>query len=380
VTFISPDVTPFVDLRIYDKQPSDLLNRALVDAATKLPSWVPQEGNTEMVILEGQALETSEEVFAINRLPGAMTEVVLALNSIPRLQGAAPTATVTFTCMDTLGHTIPGGTNLRAPASITGSVDVFFTTDTSATAAPGSATTAAVGITGTSNTDAANAIPAGTALDILDPIFVANDCLLATPIGTGALPEAQLAYLSRGISILANLNSTLVSPAQFENYATSNGAFRAFVQNNFDATTGDSTTGVISVAVIGQNGALLTTGQKTAMQVAMTALAQANLTVRVVDPTVITQDVVVAVSAIPGTDPTALTAAIVAAVTGYLSTDTWPWSGTLHYDRLSDIIDNVAGVDFSSLTTPSANVTLSGFGPLLNTQATDVTVTVTVET
>jgi hypothetical protein len=285
---------------------------------------------------------------------------------------------VTFTLADTFGHTVPAGTNLRIPASVTGTVDVYFTTDAATISAAGNATTNPVGITGTVNTDAANAIPAGVLLDVLDPLYIVNFCQLTQSVGAGALPESGIAFLSRGVTALRSLNSTLVRSAQFVDYALANGAFRAFAEDNYDATLGSSAEGVISVAVIGENGALLSSGAKTAMSVAMNALTQANLVVRVVDPTITTVAVTATVMAVAGQDPTALHTAVLAAVNGYLSANLWPWNSTVRVNKLLNVIETVPGVDYvvGNLTAPTGDVALTGFGPL----AVAGTVTVTVET
>jgi hypothetical protein len=378
VSNITPDISAYVDLRIYDRQPTDLLTRALADAAYKLPGWVPREANTEMVILEGQALEVIEEVYAINRLPGAIMQVVLGAFGIPQLPGAAPQATVTFSVTDTLGHTIPANTNLRLPSTTTGAGDVYFVTTAAAVAQPGSSVTAAVAIVGASNTDVANNVTAGTPIDVLDPLYIVNGCTLASTVTTGALPETGLAYLSRGITALRGLNSTLAIADQFENFALANGAFRAYVEDNYDATVPATAEGVISVAVLGQNGVLLTSGQKTALQIAMNAQAQANLVVRVVDPALTTVNVTGTVMGVLGQDPVALQAAIVTALQLYLSPNTWLFDGTVHYDKLTDIIDNVPGVDYvvGALTTPTTNINLTGFAPLAQAGSMNITVNV----
>lgn len=365
MTDVSPDVTQYVDLRIYDRQPTALLQRAITNAAIVLPTWVPAEANTEMVILEGQALESAEEVFAINRLPGAMTSILLQLFNINQLPGSPPTATVTFSLVDTLGHTIPSGTNLQIPAAVTGNGDVYFTTNAPATAAPGSATTGAVGITGTTNTDAANAIASGTAVNILDSIYLANGCTLATAVTGGALPETAFAFLSRGITVLQSLNSTLVQPQQFVNYALANGAFRAYVEDDYDATVPGGAEGVISLAILGENAAVFTDDQLTAMSQAMNALTQANLVIRVVTPTITDVNVTAAVMAVSGQDPSTLQASVVAALQAYLNTNTWDWEAAVHTDKLTAITDAVAGVDYTvSLTVPAVDVELTGFAPL----------------
>src|SRR4051794_20833934 len=111
----SPDVTDLVELTLYDKGPFDLVDRALADAAPKLPGWVPREGNTELVLLEAMALPVAELIYAVNRLPGAVLDVLLRLYGITRNLGAPAAATVRFTLADALGHNLPAGTRVALP-------------------------------------------------------------------------------------------------------------------------------------------------------------------------------------------------------------------------------------------------------------------------
>src|SRR3954451_10720454 len=109
----SPDLSQYNPLILLDKAPSDLVARALTDAAVKLPGWTPREGNTEMALLEVMALTVSEDIFAINPLPDAVLDVLIRLFGIPRILGTPATGTATFTLSDNLGHTIPAGTRVR---------------------------------------------------------------------------------------------------------------------------------------------------------------------------------------------------------------------------------------------------------------------------
>jgi hypothetical protein len=369
----SPDLSGYVNLTLFDLEPSQIVADMLVNSQTLLPDWVPQQGNTEMVLAQGLSIIVSELVYAINRVPGAVFQTLLLAGfGIQANLGAPSTATVTFNLVSTDPYTIPAGTQvqLSLPLGI-----VTFVTQADTLNAVG-ADYVTVPVTATVNTAAPNGTPIATPVSVTSStLWSVNSAVLASEPTGGLDPESTSEWLSRAATVLQNLNSTLVLPDQFTTYALSNGAFRAYTQDNYDATTTYSTEGVISVAVIGEGGNLLTSGQKTDMQLAMNEITQANLVVRVVDPTITLVNVTAEVMAVDGQDPTMLQGSVVAAIHNWLSTDTWPWDATVRYFKLINVLETVQGVDWVvSVTTPTTDVALSGFGPLA--QAGIVTITV----
>src|SRR5690242_18598218 len=103
----NPDLTEYIDLALVDLDPQDLFDASLLLARTTFPEWQPREGNIEVVLMEVLAEMVSESIFAINRLPGAMTEVFLSMYGVDRDEGVAPTVTLKFFMNGTVGYTIP---------------------------------------------------------------------------------------------------------------------------------------------------------------------------------------------------------------------------------------------------------------------------------
>lgn len=372
---ISPDlvITPATDLRIFDRSPNELVERALLDATTKMPGWVPKAGNTEVVLLEAVSLVTSEAVFAIDRVLPAATENVLALFGIERSDGVAATATATFTFVDTAGHTVLAGALLRLDLGA-GSW-LLFTTDVDATAGP-AVDTATVAITAIEGTDVANGTAIGTALTPMESSTFVESVELATAVAGGASPEDTETFVARAIQEFALFGRTLVDPLQFTAFAiTDVRVSRATTLNLHDGTT--TANGHVAVAVGGIGGVALSSGVKTEIEDAMQAKAQANLIVHVIDPTVTTVSVVVSVTAVEGFTAAEVKAAIVEAVTAYLNPDLWPWGGTVYRNELIALIDGVAGVDrVVTLTSPAADTALSGVAPLADTDIDTADITV----
>lgn len=370
----APDLQGYSDLILFDKAPSDLVDRALLDAAAKMPDWTPLDGNTELVLLEALSLVASELLFAINRVPSGTMETLMRFFGITRELGAPATGTAAITMIDAGAREIPAGTRLSLPLSSGGTL--VFTVDAT-TAVSGSGV---VNITAETATSAANATPVGMPMELQSAIPYVTGVELAS-INAGADPEDQAAWRDRAVRLFSRLTDTLVLPRHFTAAALDDQfVVRATTIDNWDPTAGGgagaTTAGHVTVAVLGAAGAFLSAGEKTDLQTTLEAHTQANLAVHVVDPTITPVDVTVTVQAEPDADTAAVQTAVEDALTGYLSVDTWDWSTVVRRNELIALISAVDGVDYvDTLTTPAADVTLTGVAPLTEPGTFSVTVT-----
>lgn len=113
----SPDVRPYVDLTLFDASAQDIYLEALDYARIALPEYAPREGTIETVLLQAFARETQDAIESINRLPGAITEILLRLLDVERSTGSRATGTVKFFGQTTSDFTVPGGTRLYYQAT-----------------------------------------------------------------------------------------------------------------------------------------------------------------------------------------------------------------------------------------------------------------------
>lgn len=373
----SPDVRGYVDLTLFDRDAQAIFDAALTDALYKLPGWVPLEGNTEVVLLEALALEVSELVFAVNRIPGAVAEVLLRLFGLTLDLGVVATATVTFNLSDLLGHEVPAATRLRL--AVGGGETRDLTTTVGLVVPPGSS----------SGTVAASFVLAGTrphgqaagaVLTVLDSLAFVDSAVLATTPVNGRDAETSQGFLDRGVSHLSRLVTTLVLPTHFTDAAlTYTYVFRATALDNYDpgqAGAVGTHPGHVTVAVSGPNGGIVSEANKTLLLAELEAAALVNLAVHPVDPTVTAVAVTTTVKALPGFLAATVQANVTAVLDAFLNPDTWPWSGTVRYNELIARIDSAAGVDYvASLTAPAADVVLAGVAPLADLGTVTVTVT-----
>jgi uncharacterized phage protein gp47/JayE len=366
-------VAPYVDLTLFDVTPSDLVDRALVAAETDLPEAALPVGSQEYILTEAIAVAVSEIAWAVNRQTGAVLESALTrLHGLPRSQGVAAAATVTFT-FGAAGGQVPAGTIVQVSAD---GEDVQFATDTDLTVAAGTPT-GTVDVTATELTDAVNGTAAGTPVTVLTATTGTTAAALASTVVGGAGPEDAEAYLDRGAARWQRFTSVLVNPDHFELAAVEDPSFgvvRVHAINDFDGAV--TAAGHVTVAVTGTGGAALPGATKTALQTALSNAAHAALAVHVVDATITAVAVTITVKALPGYDAATVQANVVAALNAYLDPDTWGWGATVRRNELIAQADRAEGVDYvESLTTPNADVALPGAAPLADGGVIAVTVT-----
>lgn len=375
----SPDITPYVDLTLFDKDPQDLVDQAVEDALVTLPDWEPAEGNTEMVVLEGEALIGAEVIYAINRLPGATVEILLALYGVLRDAGSPPTVELRFELSDDLGHTIDAGTTVRLPLG--GDLEVMdFTTDADLVVANGD-TEGVVMATGSRNSIDANGIAAETEYELQDAVPYVDRVMGNTDVNAGAEPETGEDFLDRGVQVLRRLVNTLVLPEHFTAEALLNPlVVRATTLDNFDVTVGGGSVpgdhpGHVTVLVAGAAGAALDPGDVADLDADLEAKSMANLAVHVAGPTVTNVAVTAEVIRLAGYLDAEVEANVGAALQAYLDPDTWEWGRDVYRNELISVIDQVEGVDrVVSVTAPAADVVVD-VDELINDGVLTITVT-----
>lgn len=370
----SPDATPYVNLTIFDQDPQAIYDTAATNLQTYLPDWVPREGNTEVMLLEAMALQISESVFAINRLPDGIMEALLTLFGVVRDDGSPPIANLTFTMVNTLGYTIPAGTEARL--SLSGGLDPITFTTSIDLVIPPSSNTGVVAATGDRFTADANNVPSQT-IELMDSILYVDTVALTAITTGGSDPEDDTEYFTRGATRFSRLSDTLILPRHFTAYALEQtNVERATTIDNWDGSGGapGDDPGHVTVAVYG-NGITLSGGDKTALQTAMSDLASTNLQVHVIDPTITAVNVTATLMAKAGYDPVEVDAAATAAVNAYLDPQVWPWSGTVRRFELASLLDQVEGVDYvDTITAPATDTALTGYAPLADAGTVAITV------
>lgn len=376
----SIDLPNYIDLDLVDKDPQDVFDNAVITLRSNLPEWSPREGNQEVLLLEALSGEVAEAIFAINRLPDVMTEVLLSIYGVERDYGDPPVVTVQFEMGGSIGYIIPAGTNLILELE-EGFDPVVFSTDEELNI-PAGETSGTVNATGDRYTSEANGIPLNTILTLEDTIQYVNYARTLTNVNGGRDVESDEEYLSRGVQRFQRLSTTLVTPAHFASAALENlDVSRVFALDNYNPANDPDNNGPIgndaghvTVAVYGENE-FISTEEKELLRESFEKNSLSILTSHVIDPTITTVNVDVSITIEPGADYTETVAAITEEIESYLNPMNWPWGSVVRRNELISRITNVPGVDYvESLIAPATNITLSGVAPLADLGTLDVAI------
>lgn len=344
----TPDLSAYVDLRLFDISDQTIVEGAIAALQFNLPGWIPREGNTEILILESIALEIAEGIVAVNRLPGAVVQAILLLAGVDRDYGAAPVASATFTLGDTNGYTIPGGT--RIYLSLDDGTTVTFLVEPPGLTVPAGEASGTVSIIGDEYTGAANGMPAGTRMVMADPLPFIESVELATDVADGRDTETDNEWRDRGVARLSRLSDALVVPRHFEAAALERAeVVRALGIDLYDPQTGPDpgdNPGHMTVAVLGENGAPLSTEAKDLIRADLEDRAVAVLVVHVIDITVVSVAFGAQVHVADGFDSAVVIQSIKDTLTAYVDPLTWVWGGVIRRNEIISLVDRVDGVDY----------------------------------
>ena len=361
----SLDISDLVSL-LDDRDPQALFDEWLAAMQTIDPSYQPYTGSVEVSAAEAMCLTIADLIYAVNRLPGLVTEAVLTMTDMPRHPGAVCTGAVQLTFDGVRTITVPSGTRLMIEGL------EWQTTDTVTV----TASTATVPVASLEPTGLGNAIPPGVGVDMLDPIPAVVAAVTTGTFGGGVSPESDASYKARSGLIFARSHAALVLPSAFASYAAGIiDVGRATAIDCWDApgsaapggggdweTSGEpgEDAGHITVVVWGY-------GQP----VDETRLAQiateiddrscSNLVVHTLQADIIDVDVEIVVRLAPGAPEAATLTAVETAIRAAVSPMLWTWGESVTPEELAAIAARVSGVDYAlDVIAPAAAVTLMG--------------------
>jgi hypothetical protein len=228
---MAADFSPYVNMRLYDKQPSDIYLNALEIAQMNIPQFELRVGTIEDAIFQAMAYMTSLSVTHINALPNRLMEGILSMMGVPRLNGSNATVTVDVNLATYSGTTITSGTTFLHETSIfgdviqtyyqvIGSVTILDVTQDPEANPPTPLPTAAVTLMAID----IGSVPTVVEGDLLTVINLNSQVLSVTATDDfiqGEEPEDDGEYLSRGVTALSSLSDALVTANQIEKYIAS---------------------------------------------------------------------------------------------------------------------------------------------------------------
>lgn len=361
----TPDMSQYVDLRLYDRDAQAVFDVMIQDLKSKIPGWVPDEASTEVALLESMSLGLSESIFAINRLPGAVMVILMQMFGITRDDGAFPIAKLNVSAVDTFGHTIPAGT--RFLLTTAEGIDPLVLTTPIAFVIPAGSSAVVVDVVGDKFTEDYNGTAIGTPAEILESISWMERAILSTSPSGGRNPEDDASWVARGSARLRRLSSVLNNKTQFVEATLEDASVAMAVAiDNYNpvATPPTGVAGHITVVVYG-NGGVVPVADRQRIQAYLTENASANLIVHVVNPTIVPVNISVSVKRFDNATEATVTANIRATLQRYFNPNLSGWLNTIRRNEIITLVGSTAGVDYvQAVATPASDIVLTGTAPL----------------
>lgn len=350
----SPDFSRYVDLTIFDEQPSAIYEDALEYARLAVPELDIVNGSIEDALLQAFALMSGYTAGAINRLPNGTAEIVFQLLGITRLTGTSATGSASFAFVDENTYEVPIGTRVAYADTSVSPANVFVFQTTQTVSASAGAVAPIEGLT----LETYPALEGGQALRLITPLSGVASVTLDGDLDVGSGPESDASYFQRAATTVASFSLALTTADQFTNYvlATYPSVYRAKAYSRVNSTliADPLENGYVKVFVAGQNGASFSGGELfSAIEEDLTEKAVAGLTISVVNAQYVVFDLAISISLTANAVASTVKQAIVDAVNGYLHPDYWDWNDTVRYNELIALISNVPNVDYVATLTIS---------------------------
>ena len=350
----SPDITPYSDLTVFDKQPDEIYDDQIEYARVVIPEWTPVAGSVEDAVLQAAAGVTGELLGAINRVPSSVLEALLQLFEIERSTGSPPVANIHVDFIDDQDRKVPAGTRFGWLDTSTTNPQLYvFETQEEFIAAPQTTyvVVEAVGILRERYPD----LDEQTSIRLLSNISYITRAYLEDDLNPGEDAESDQAYFTRAMAILKSHSSALVLPHQFETYIISEytDVYRAKAFSRLNPANGDyiaetlpeSGNGHLTIYACGVNGASLSTQAASAIVEDVNDKCVGGLIIHVEPPHLVDIDVYAVVFVKPAFNGTVVLNAIENRLLEFLSANTWDWGDAIFYNDIVAVIEGVTGVD-----------------------------------
>lgn len=358
----SPDLPSPIDLLLHDVNEQDLVAAAIASIRTRIPEWVPNEANIEVMIVEAAALLVGQSVYAINQLPRTVLDGLLTLYGVTRKQAVAASGTVLVTMTTSTGgwRTLPAGTAFRVHLDSGITVDLVSEAPTSS----GGSLTFPVSVVATTPGVLGNQIEASSRIDIVDSLSWVEAVAVSGTFTGGTDAETDALFHTRAALFLRRQTLTLVLPDHFLAAAMEvDGVGRATVVDRWNSVSGNpgDHPGHVTVVVSTLTGSAVSSDTVTDLGDRLRSGALASLTIHIVPPTLLPVTLAVAVVVETGFTSATVLAQVDQAVRSWLSPARWPWGQRLWPNDVIGVVARVPGVrrvgtvtspQFSTIPTP----------------------------
>lgn len=303
-----------------------MVDAAIAAMQVEMPDWVPQEGATEIVLIESLSLLIGQQVYALNQLPRVVLDGLIALRGIVRHPAVVASGSLLITlAASTVGtRIIPLGARFRVPLPDGGTVDLTGTEALSINPADG--LTGVLAVHTVAAGAAANGIGPPTSVQVVDAMAWIESAVVFSALAGGGERESDTAFYARASVVMQRDHGALVVDSQFAMAALDvPGVGRAGAWGLWDGTgVAGSDVGHVTVAIAGPDGSNVVAGIKTTVLNLLTAAAVAGLTIHVIDFVKVTMSITLTYVLAAGYLAADVTAAIEVELLAWLSPASWP--------------------------------------------------------
>ena len=358
------DFSPYINLRLYDKQPGDIYSNAIEVAQMTIPDFNLRTGTVEDAMFQAMAYMTSIATTHINALPNRLMEGMLSFMGVERNVGDRATVSVAVTLLTLDGASIPAGTIFAHETLVFDEVVVTYYETSVAYEIPASETNSPSVQTILIVARDEGIVPEVSSGDEFK--YIQFSSLIGTIIASsdfiqGTDPENDSEYLSRGATYLQSLSENFVTAEQIERYIISTYASvsRCIVYDltnaEGDITRGGANVpGYVAIFVYGQNRSLGVLEQQAILR-DVVSKSHAGLSIFIKPITLISPTMAITVHANSSYVLDSIESYIRASLQSYLDPVTFPkLEPLLRTDVLKTLVQSTPGVDYVDSLTLSA--------------------------
>ena len=401
---MSVDFSPFVNLRIYDKDPGQVYLTALEIMKLNVPQLSIRPGTIEDAMLQAFSFVSTIAINHINALPNRLVEGIANLMGTQRTTGTYASVTATVTALDYDGGSLEAGTVFEFTYNDSGTQTTEYyelsssvTIDTivpNLNANPPTPLPSAQVLLTAIELGQRKAIPTNTVLIILNSQNVADSAVALNTFSQGVLGEDDAQFLSRFATQLQSMSNVLTTAKQIEAYLLSKYTF-ILRAKAYDLTDGELSSaigyanqpGFVTVYLYGDERPLSSFERATVYK-DLSETIMAGLQVVVMDMTILSMTINASVKISNGANYPSTISAIGTSLLSLFSPSSYPMSdGAIRKSAIFSQINSVGNVVYTeqsltftceqSTSDGSSNLIFNNKGclPLINISASTITVT-----
>jgi hypothetical protein len=249
------DFSQYVDLTIYDKEPGDMYLEAIEMARLTLPEFSLRTGTVEDAMFQAMAWIGWVNATSVNRIPDRLMAGILSMMGITINLSSSAQMNVTVTADSYEGATIPIGTVFGYTSIFEDEVIeyVFMTVEAleilaDESPSPGDPFPSGTVLTECITPGVIPSITAATPLNLLTPSTSIISAEASSYFQNGVNNESSSGFLSRAVSYLSSLSSTLVKASQVDSFVSNTYSGLVGRVRTYDLTDGDPDTGDIATS------------------------------------------------------------------------------------------------------------------------------------